>query len=98
LVVTDSTLTLGTSVTPASAIDSLWALKSPAKTGMTIGALVGGVIGVVIASHQPRSCDLSQYPCGLYTGLLIVTGSVLTGGAVGAGIGSAIPRWRLRFP
>ncbi len=99
-IVTDTMLTLGSSAIPASALDSLWTRKSNAKTGALVGALVGSVIGLVIASHQQRqSCDLSQYPCGQFAvPALIVMGGMLGGAAVGAGIGSAIPRWRLRFP
>jgi hypothetical protein len=85
---------------PAAAIESLWVRKSHARIGALFGALVGGTVGLVIAHHHGQHCfqgfgDANS--CAVEEDLIAF--GALTGGILaGAGVGSLIPKWKLRFP
>lgn len=85
---------------PATAIESLWVRKSHARTGVLLGALVGGAAGLVIAHNHGRHCIQSlgdANTCNVEQELIAF--GALTGGMLaGAGVGSLIPKWKLRFP
>ena len=85
-------------------INRLWVRRRSTGKGARIGALVGGAVGIVFGIWMAREvshCDAYEpEPC-IPTAAGAALGGVVfgAGGTVlGAGIGFAIPTWRLRFP
>lgn len=78
--------------------DSIWARESGAGKGALIGAVAGAVLaGVVLASLESLVCAGEACDVGGYFAKGALAGAA--GGAVlGFTIGSAVIRWRLRFP
>lgn len=78
-------------------IDSLWVRGSAAKNGAIIGAVIVGVpsailFGVVcVALGEGDGCSAWGYVVGL------TAAGAGVGALLGAAIGSAVPRWRLRY-
>ena len=93
---TDTSVTLDTPSTPTSVvmagIDSVWQRQSAAGNGGFLGAVLGGAIGGVAAY---KACP--DEGCGAVAAIGAGIG-VLGGAAVGALIGSNIPKWSRRFP
>jgi len=80
---------------PVAGIDSVWVSRGHAGTG----ALVGGLIGVVVAvaAMSGRSCQLGDNNC--ITGAsLAATGIMASGMLLGAVIGGEAKSWDLRYP
>lgn len=85
---------------PAAAIESLWVRKSHARIGALLGAFVGAPLGLLLAHSHSQNCrhgfgDANS--CYVEEDLIVfgaLTGSMLAG----AGVGSLIPKWKLRFP
>jgi hypothetical protein len=78
-----------------AAVDTLWIRGRATKTGAIIGAVLGIGAGVFLGALGEALCE---YDCNhnyVLSGALIV-GAM--GGAAGAVIGTAIPRWRRVFP
>jgi hypothetical protein len=82
---------------PAASIDSLWVRGTHAKRGAIIGALLLGVSSGIFWSSV---CEYAGEGSGC-DAWGAVAGLTLAGAGVGAGlgalIGSASPRWRLRY-
>ena len=78
-----------------AAVDTLWVRGRATKLGAIIGAVLGLGGGLLLGALGDGLCE---YDCeGNYT----LTGGILgvaIGGATGAVIGTAIPRWRRVFP
>jgi hypothetical protein len=82
---------------PAASIDSLWVRGRATKTGAIIGAVGAGVPSFAFwavfceAMSEGDGCD----EWGTVTGLALAGAG---GGAlIGAAIGAAVPKWRLRY-
>ena len=81
-------------------INRLWVRGRYTKNGAWIGALVGAAFGIWLGMGVADACDIDGEPCftrpegATVGGLMFGAG----GAVVGAGIGFAIPTWRLRFP
>ncbi|TFG47267.1 MAG: hypothetical protein E4H38_08500 [Gemmatimonadales bacterium] len=101
----DSALTLDRSAGPVQVrlldIERLWVRGHSAGKGATIGAVVGVLAGVAgglllstVACEPVDGGDCTAAEVAVVTGVLGGAG----GAIVGAGIGLAIPVWRLRFP
>ena len=78
-----------------AAVDTLWVRGRGTKTGAIIGGLLGIGGGIFLGALADGLCE---YDCG---GNYVVGGAIfgaVTGGAAGAIIGTAIPRWRRVFP
>ena len=108
LATNDSTFTLTRNGEPAQVqlgdIERLWVRGRSTGKGARIGALVGGVLGIAFGIWVAKTfsiCgDYEDEPCVPTLGGAAVGGLVggAGGGLLGAGIGFAIPTWRLRFP
>ena len=86
---------------PLLDLERLWVRRRATGRGALIGAAVGVVTGVVaglaissIACEPVDGGDCTAAEVAAVTGLLGGAG----GGLIGAGVGSLIPIWRLRFP
>jgi len=82
-------------------IQRLWVRGHSAKRGAVIGALVGGAAGVLgglliaeVACGPTDGGDCTTLEVASVFGLVAGGGGAL----LGAGIGLAIPSWKLRFP
>lgn len=82
---------------PIAAIDSLWVRKSHSRTGLIVGMLIGTVVAVA-ASRRQECPSFDQLGSCYSAQLLKVTGIMVAGALLGAGIGSAIPNWQRRYP
>ncbi len=85
---------------PLPDINRLWVRGRYTKNGAWIGALVGIAFGIWIGTVAADACDIDGEPC-FTTAEAAAVGGLLSGAGgavVGAGIGFAIPTWRLRFP
>lgn len=80
---------------PIAGIDSMWVSKGHGSTGAIVGGVVGLVVAVVAISG--KTCQIGDTACqsGAY---LESSGITLGGTLVGALIGSGIKSWHLRFP
>ena len=81
-------------------INRLWVRGRHTKRGAWIGALVGVAFGIWIGTVAANACDIDGEPC-FTTAQAAAVGGLFSGAGgafVGAGIGFAIPTWRLRFP
>jgi hypothetical protein len=81
-----------------AAIDSLWVRGRATRTGAIAGAAVVGVASVVFwgglcqgLSDGPGGCT----EWGRVTGYSLVSAGA--GALIGAGVGSLVPKWRLRY-
>lgn len=85
----------------ASDIDSIWTRGRSGKTGVVIGAAVGALAAGVLL-YMLRDLDLNDEPGTAGFGVGTVIGAELigigTGGLIGLGIGSLIPKWHRRYP
>ena len=83
---------------PAAGIDSVWVRGNRAGTGALVGSVAGAVLlGWGAASLNRALCEGPD--CN--EGGAFVRGALiggLGGMLFGAGIGAAVPRWRLRYP
>jgi hypothetical protein len=81
---------------PLETVDSLWVRGRATKTGAIVGAVV---VGVPSAVFWWTACSIIvESECtswGLVAGLTAASAGV--GALVGAGIGTAFPRWHLRY-
>ncbi len=76
---------------PLGSIDSLWTRGNAAKRMAIVGALAGGAVSAFVWGVVCDGCD----ELGIVPAL---TAAGVGGGAIlGAVIGLAIPRWRLRY-
>ncbi len=85
----------GTDSLSVSGIDSVWIRKGHARAGWLVGGLVGTVVGIAVLSHQ--SCAIGDIGCE-FGAVFEGAGITLAGALVGAGIGSAVPDWKRRYP
>ena len=104
LATNDSTFILARNGEPAQVqlgdIERLWVRGRSTHRGALIGALVGIAFGIWIGTVAADACDIDGEPC-FTTAEAAAVGGLLSGAGgavVGAGIGFAIPTWRLRFP
>ncbi|MGH7534173.1 MAG: hypothetical protein ACREMG_01165, partial [Gemmatimonadales bacterium] len=78
-------------------IDSLWVRGRATKTGLIVGAAVGGVSAFALAAaicgvaSEGQGCDVWG------TVAAIGLGGAAGGALLGAAVGSAIPKWRWRY-
>ena len=81
-------------------IERLWIRGPSTRRGAVIGALAGIAFGIWLGTEAASSCDIDGEPCFTSAAAATVGGllSGAVGALVGAGIGFAIPTWRLRFP
>ena len=108
LATNDSMFILARNEEPAQArvgdIERLWVRGRSTGKGARIGALVGGVVGIAFGiwfANEVSNCgSYEDEPCIPWVAAAFTGGVVFgAGGAlVGAGVGFAIPTWRLRFP
>ncbi len=82
---------------PILAIDTLWTRGRATTTGLLVGGIVGGIVITGLAVLASGFCE---YDCETSISDYVIVGFV--GAAAGAGIGgivgTAIPKWKLRFP
>ena len=104
LVANGATLTLDRDDVPVQLrlpdIERLWVRGRSTRRGALVGALVGVAFGIWIGTEAADVCDIDGEPC-FTTAEAAAVGGLLSGAGgavVGAGIGFAIPTWRLRFP
>jgi hypothetical protein len=89
-------LGIETPLAPGS-IDSLWVGGRATKTGVIVGAAVGGVSTFALAAmicgvaSEGQGCDVWG------TVAAIGLGGAAGGALLGAAVGSAIPKWRSRY-
>lgn len=76
------------------AIDSLWVKGHATATGAIIGTAIAAVGSVVVSAAVCKSIR-EDFPCG-ESGKAIAA-SIAGGAALGAVIGSVLPKWRLRY-
>lgn len=78
-------------------VDSLWVRGTHAKLGAIVGSVVGAGSGLALGV---LACELGSDGLGCQDSELVALGT-LAGAGVGAGlgalVGSAFPRWRLRY-
>ncbi len=84
-----SSVVLGTPV-----IDSLWVKGQATATGAIVGTSLAAVGSVVVSAAVCKSIR-EDFPCG-ESGKAIAA-SIAGGAALGAVIGSVVPKWRLRY-
>lgn len=93
----------GETAITVSTIDSIWVRKHHQRTGAIIGLVVGGLVGLAVASHvnQGPSCQqkTSISNLGPCSDAMLALFGISAGGAVaGAVVGSNVSSWRVRFP
>ena len=99
--VSNDTLYIDQSLIAASSIDNAWIQQRSTRKGMKIGALIGAPAGAAFGAFLfTLATGLCQYECTDDAGRAIVLGTIgfgaaglVSGGALGAVIGAAIPRW-----
>ena len=86
---------------PLLDLERLWVRQRATGRGALVGAGIGVLVGIVgglaissVACEPVDGGDCSAAEVAVVTGLLSGAG----GGVIGAGVGSLIPVWRLRFP
>lgn len=86
---------------PLADIDSLWVQRRATGKGALIGGaagiLVGGIYGFFLGEVACEPIDGGDCTRLEVAGVSSLLGGI-TGALLGAGIGFAIPSWRLRFP
>ena len=102
------TLTLDRDGTPTEFrlgdIERLWGRGRSTGRGAWIGALVGGAVAIWVAVDVEKHTDVCDreaeraFSCPVRAALAGGLLGGVGGGLAGAGIGFAIPTWRLRFP
>jgi len=81
----------------ASAIDSLWVRGKATRAGTNTGAIVGGFLSFIFWAavcsgvNEGSGCD------GWGTVAALGVAGGIGGALVGAGIGSMVPMWQLRY-
>ena len=82
---------------PAPGVDSLWVRRGSAGRGALIGGAVGGIGLALVGAASCHGGRANEAPPGVCVAYGLVVGGA--GGAlVGALIGTAFPKWRLRVP
>jgi len=92
-----SSVTLsGGNAVPLAQLDHVWQRGRSWQAGGIVGAILLGAAGAFIGSVGAGLCECSttQTQGAVEVGLIGAAG----GFAIGAGIGSLIPRWRRRYP
>jgi hypothetical protein len=83
---------------PRAGIDSLWVRHKATRNGAIIGAVPGGVFGLLVGWAATEFCtDEGGDPCPEAVPLLGLGGAA-AGALLGALIGSFVPKWQRRFP
>ncbi len=78
-------------------LTSAWVRGRQTKTGAIVGGIAGTLFGAFIATIANATCDTEG--CGGSGTYFKATAIFLPAGAlIGAGVGSAFPRWRRIFP
>ena len=91
-------LAIGDTTIPVTMIDSLWARGNAANTGAILGAVVLGVPSVILWKALCDQLNESTGRCESWGAVAAATAaSAGVGALLGAAIGSASPRWRLRY-
>jgi hypothetical protein len=80
---------------PAPGVDSLWVLGSHAGSGALIGGAVGGIGLGVLAAAVANSFNCKSCTSDVAEVRLV---GAAGGALIGALIGAAVPKWRLRVP
>ena len=80
---------------PLAGIDSVWVSQGHAGTGALVGLLIGAVLASAVNSG--KSCEWGDSGC-ITDRLLAGTGIMLGGTLVGVAIGSGAKSWQLRYP
>jgi hypothetical protein len=78
---------------PTATIDTLWTRGYSTKTGAIVGALLGAGVGALAAASLGES-DTDRGALWAVS----LGGGTVGGGLVGMLIGTALPRWKRRFP
>jgi hypothetical protein len=84
---------------PAAKVDSVWVRGRATGTGALVGGVVGALAGVgagLVISQV--FCNNSDCDAGGEAVLGLGVGGLAGGALLGALVGSAFPKWRLRFP
>ena len=91
-----SQLSVADTLIQVETVDSLWVRGRATKTGAIVGAVV---VGVPAAVFWTGLCSLIlESDCTLWGAVAGLTAaSAGVGALVGAGIGTAFPRWHLRY-
>jgi len=91
-----SQLSVADTLIQAETVDSLWVRGRATKTGALVGAVV---VGVPAAVFWAAVCSaIAESECtawGAVAGLTVGTAGI--GALLGAGVGTAFPRWQLRY-
>lgn len=85
---------------PLARIDQLWERGRATGIGALIGGITGGAVGTALGLLIGEViCDNEDCDANTLEAVALLGGGGAAGGALlGAGIGSLIPKWRLRFP
>lgn len=84
---------------PLAGVDSIWVRGRATKTGAIVGASVGAIgTAVFVGWLAAGLCEVDCEGAGARGALVGFGLGAVGGGLVGAAIGAAIPKWRLRFP
>jgi hypothetical protein len=80
---------------PATSVDTLWTRGTSTMRGALIGAVLGLAVGVAFAATADPG-ELDTPPEAIWVGSLGI--GTVGGGVIGALVGTAIPRWKQRYP
>ncbi|MEO8201759.1 MAG: hypothetical protein ABI679_14615 [Gemmatimonadota bacterium] len=85
----------GRQVISLASIDTLWVRGRATKPGAIVGGVLGLGAGILLGVLAEALCE---YDCGHAYVVPIALIGTAAGGATGAVIGAAIPRWRKVYP
>ena len=85
---------MGESGVPIAAIDAIWVRGRATWKGAKIGGIVVGAVGTGVGIVAVSGCDGAA--C-IFDLPILGVGGVIAGGLVGAGLGTAFPKWHRRY-
>jgi hypothetical protein len=77
-------------------VERIWTRSRATGLGAIVGGIAGAALGLWYALAIREVCEAGCDSPGFYVGVPLIFGA--GGAGLGALIGAAIPRWRLRFP